>query len=276
MRPDSSTSSVLATKTPVEHGGYKIEEEPASTFTLEKIKDDWEPRRQWPDRRLAIDVQPARAPTATYTPTSDQAKWEKLFELQQESLKLMKELGGSSGDTSTTSSKFPDFPQGSMQCPVCKKDFSTSYRAKNHYRLVHLKKSPWSCSICGKQCSSQATLDTHVQDQHVKKNYKCNFCNHYFTTKAALGGHMVTHNRYMKAKPENICEHCLQVFVDLYGHQRTCKHKLGKAKESTTKHKCRYQGCYSEFGLAKHRNYHEKKHCKFNPDSEYCKKQKGK
>ena len=270
VRPDGDPSCLLTTQAPVEIQGYKIETEPLETFTCESIKDQWSPRRQWPARKLSIDGLRTSTPSATFTPTSEADKWKKLLTLQQEQSKLLLDLGKPKATSSEET-----FVKGSLQCPVCKANFSTSYRAKNHHRLVHLKASPWTCAICSKQCSSQKTLENHITNFHVTKNFHCNLCQGNFTNKGDLSEHMLTHNRYVKAADNTVCQHCLQIYKDLYGHLRTCRHKYGKEKETMEKFPCRIKGCHSQFNLLKHRNWHEKEHCKHNPNSTYNKKQRG-
>ena len=288
VRDDNSQGAVLQAQPPEELHGYKLEDEPANTFTAEQIHDDFRPNRYWTRRRYAVDP-PVRAHTATTSAQTrsappgpapiSQEKVQQLAKLQKQSLGLLKELGidlpgisvtHSSGNVPKT--RDTPIPLDSVHCPKCNKSFSTHYRVMNHYRQLHLGVTKWQCELCEKYLSSQANLDEHLEWVHKKHNFKCKKCSKYYSTKQKLTHHMSkAHHTFRKGElSEYRREFCLQVDHDVVQHAKRCKHNRDKSKQ---RFPCGNPGCHSSFNAEKHRNYHQRYRCPHRKDLSVCRAQ---
>ena len=273
------------------HDDYDITEEPFSTWS-EVIKDAWEPQQLWLDLVLPCDKPQVtyisqtvlRAPqvsqssqasqvssgpsTATGGPGNvNQDKLLQLVSLHKQTSKILKEMGMDPGDTQVeeaTTDEIP-IPLDSSKCPVCNKQLSSHYRAVLHFRYRHLHRTKWHCKSCNKFFTSQANLDEHDYNKHGDNEYSCYLCGFCSEHKRHVITHLKSHKRYKYDKKDGlICEHCLHRKLDMVGHQKTCSLNPGRSLERFL---CRNTPCTSSFNMLKHRNYHEKKHCKFRKTS---------
>ena len=248
-------AAVLETSELLEGPNFDWELEDPKVFHLGRHVDGWNPMRLWPDRPLP-QVPPVEV--IVPGPSASEDKLKKLGDLHKKQAHLLQDLGVQVPIEDQISAV--DIPSKSKDCTRCGQSFSSHYRAVLHFRAKHLHQTKWQCGICQKFVTSQAILENHMQVVHVDHKFKCRFCKAesptFCQTKQELEAHMKTHKRYQRA--EKHCEYCLQVFVDVDSHEKTCRHNPGVKAQRFT---CTNEGCDSSFSAKKHRNYHSKKRC---------------
>lgn len=74
-------------------------------------------------------------------------------------------------------------------CDQCPEEKSNKEEIQTHIQHDHLH----VCTICSKQCSSQAILKQHLNRVHCKEISTCDLCNVEFTTKKKLEKHKQIH-----------------------------------------------------------------------------------
>ena len=74
-------------------------------------------------------------------------------------------------------------------CLQCEKQFASSGALSRHVRVVH-DKIKEICPICKKEL---AYLDSHIEDKHEGKVYKCKFCNDILSSRTSHIAHMRRH-----------------------------------------------------------------------------------
>ena len=264
---------------------YDLTREDAHTWD-ESILDNWHPVQTWPNILLPCDRPNVVTMTVTTltssTPATSQAgisgpststggatgavdaiKLAEIVKLQRQTFQLLSDLGADTQGIEITSEESVQvpIPMDSKICPEYTKTFSSHYRAVLHYKYQHLHQTKWQCSICDKYFTSAANLENHEENIHGSQNFQCCFCGNYFELEKQLLKHLEVHKRYHNAKKAGLmCKFCHQKVMDFYSHNPSCKHN---PKRSSTKFKCRNEGCTSQFSQVKHRNYHEKKRCKY-------------
>ena len=78
---------------------------------------------------------------------------------------------------------------GGEKCKYCNKTFS-KYYIEEHIEVVHEKKKPHMCHICGEGFRRAAHLDVHISFVHEgTKPYKCDMCGQSFGTKLRKNKH---------------------------------------------------------------------------------------
>ena len=98
--------------------------------------------------------------------------------------------------------------ESSVNCQVCKKQFSTSQGLKVHVKSVHDKEKSFTCAKCNKSFSQERILKQHEAEVHMKlKSFTCHICLKSFTRKDHVRAHMSAHNGAMH--PCNECDRSL-------------------------------------------------------------------
>ncbi|XP_005104497.1 zinc finger protein 236 isoform X21 [Aplysia californica] len=80
--------------------------------------------------------------------------------------------------------------QGGHVCPYCALSFSSDHQYKQHLSRRHGEFMPFTCSLCGKGCFSQASLKFHLQG-HAGRTFPCPVCNSKFKLKHHLKRHVL-------------------------------------------------------------------------------------
>jgi len=75
-----------------------------------------------------------------------------------------------------------------IKCPECTFISKEYLEVRKHRRDVH-GFGHRSCDICGKQLSSQGSLDHHIANTHGNGSYPCDVCGRMFKTKLAMDDH---------------------------------------------------------------------------------------
>ena len=279
--PDSHDSPVHQTTLEVYHN-YDLTKEDQHIWE-ENILDNWHPVQVWPNILLPCDrpnvvtmtvttlssSTPATIQAGTSGPSTstgaatsmDSIKLAEIVKLQRQTFQLLSDLGADTQGIEITSEVRIQVPIAldCKVCPKCSKTFSSHYRAVLHYKYQHLHQTKWQCSICDKYFTSAANLENYEDNIHGSQNYQCCFCGNYFELEKQLLKHLTVHIRYHDAKKAGLmCKFCHQKVMDFYLHNPSCN-----PKRSSTKFNCRNEGCTSQFSEVKHRNYHEKKRCKY-------------
>ncbi|CAH2083738.1 unnamed protein product [Euphydryas editha] len=94
-----------------------------------------------------------------------------------------------------TSVKHKTYP--GVPCPVCNKVYQKKCYMTNHYRHVHLKKTPHYCDKCSRYFLNSYRLRLHKERTHDKippaKDKMCSHCGRGFATNRILNNHIRTH-----------------------------------------------------------------------------------
>ena len=78
---------------------------------------------------------------------------------------------------------------GSLSCPICKKQFRTRGGLKHHLQS-HDGKFPYHCSICQRGFISATSRDGHMSKHSGIKPFSCSFCVMRYTFKKDLKHHL--------------------------------------------------------------------------------------
>lgn len=98
----------------------------------------------------------------------------------------------------------PEIPV--IQCPSCKKKFSTNGNLKNHILTIHEKKRPFKCTHpnCDKSYSNKSRLEVHERTHSGIRPYVCHICSKTFNEKGNLKTHICFHSN----QRPYICSDC--------------------------------------------------------------------
>ncbi|GBP46291.1 Zinc finger protein 112 [Eumeta japonica] len=102
---------------------------------------------------------------------------------------------------------------GTAECDQCGAQFSNAKKCAAHHRRVHLglkyaNNKNIVCEICGKKCTSKATLQYHQRTHTGEKPYQCNVCPKRFSVRQRLQIHARTHT----GERPYPCPHCPKAF----------------------------------------------------------------
>mmetsp|Transcript_19898 Transcript_19898/g.38564 ORF Transcript_19898/g.38564 Transcript_19898/m.38564 type:complete len:315 (-) Transcript_19898:344-1288(-) len=86
----------------------------------------------------------------------------------------------------------------SLQCPMCARSFSQTYKLKRHF-LIHTGEKPFTCKFCKKGFTQKGNLNQHIRVHTGEKPYKCKVCGKAFGQSSNLTQHQRVH---LKRKPE--------------------------------------------------------------------------
>lgn len=77
-------------------------------------------------------------------------------------------------------------------CGVCRKEFSTSSRLKDHMN-DHLEATPFACTICDRKFSKRSSLTQHYRYHRDHRSFQCDYCSKKFNSKYACAVHERLH-----------------------------------------------------------------------------------
>ncbi|XP_046408054.1 zinc finger protein 774-like isoform X2 [Ischnura elegans] len=93
-------------------------------------------------------------------------------------------------------------------CAKCPMSFKQKRGLQKHNTVVHLRKRPHSCTVCGKEFATRGAVRTHETTHSSEKPFACNQCSKSFGQKFQLKTHMSVHTG---VKPYQ-CQYCPKSF----------------------------------------------------------------
>ncbi|XP_014225883.2 zinc finger protein 578-like [Trichogramma pretiosum] len=129
---------------------------------------------------------------------------------------------------------------GSLECKICHKSFSTPSSLKRHVKQVHDKNKPFQCDICHVSFGQKSVLKSHIDEVHNQsKPFECDICHKSFSQKSSRKMHIKTvHHR---SKPFE-CEIC----HELFGHKHHLKTHVNLVHCKEKPFECDI--CHTSFG----------------------------
>ena len=79
-----------------------------------------------------------------------------------------------------------------LQCQYCDSTFVSESGLRQHVNSTHLKKFPFTCSICHKGFTHRERCADHMGMHNKIKRHQCPRCARWFTFKTNLRSHMVS------------------------------------------------------------------------------------
>ena len=128
-----------------------------------------------------------------------------------------------------------------IECKPCSMVFVNYQTLKAHNNLKHSDDDQQICYYCGKEFSSNITLQRHLKF-HSGQRFTCNICNKSMSTKASYQDHMERHKPERERKYKFYCTYCgkgFSVKSNYEDHQN--KHTGNKP------YKCNV--CFKTFGF---------------------------
>ncbi|XP_055530337.1 zinc finger and BTB domain-containing protein 8A.1-B-like [Wyeomyia smithii] len=108
--------------------------------------------------------------------------------------------GNSTGDVKPPKQRSSQYQKivesGGVQCPICKKPYTTDKNLKKHLRL-HTLSLPFTCNDCGAKFSERRDFQKHQERYHgpnatasVSEIFHCEFCSRVFTRQRDMTKHL--------------------------------------------------------------------------------------
>ncbi|CAH3935602.1 unnamed protein product [Pieris brassicae] len=91
-----------------------------------------------------------------------------------------------------------------MQCHICKTEFSNQQRLQLHISAVHDKIKPFKCSHCDYSCARKEELKLHIRSHTGDKPYACDQCSYRSGDHNAMRRHKLGHSNESLYK----CKYC--------------------------------------------------------------------
>lgn len=120
-------------------------------------------------------------------------------------------------EDSSRSQTPPNTENKLLECPICKKFFS-SISNRNIHMQLH-EQASFECGDCGKLFKSKLYLSKHIKFVHLVREVKCSVCMQSFQNRAKLDYHMRAHDPKRKFP----CKYCAKSFMQphhLQNHER--------------------------------------------------------
>ncbi|XP_050311643.1 zinc finger protein 208-like [Anthonomus grandis grandis] len=110
-------------------------------------------------------------------------------------------------------------PEDFISCPICNHEFKTRCKSRlaRHIRQTHQKERPKTsqCEYCGSSYLSKTMLEDHIRVVHLKKEpSKCIVCGSTFTLQSSMRIHQINKHRVVDESelPSNYCTLCKMTF----------------------------------------------------------------
>ncbi|XP_053622303.1 zinc finger protein ZFP2-like isoform X2 [Plodia interpunctella] len=138
----------------------------------------------------------------------------------------------------------------SLPCAQCGAEFANKSRLSAHTRRAHLGlkyNKNIVCELCGKHCSSNATLKYHQRTHTGEKPFPCSSCPKRFSSRSHLAIHARTHSG---ARPYS-CNTCGKSFT-----QKPALNRHRRVHTGVKPYECQY--CSKKFSQSNSLNIHIK------------------
>ena len=138
----------------------------------------------------------------------------------------------------------PKLSKDKVHCTFCRKDFPSAKALH-----MHVGKSVYVCSRCGRHLASRATMEMHQRSCGTQDcPHNCVSCGKGYHSKQALLQHLKVHQPPASVE-DRTCPDCKQVF-----------NLVKTMREHRTTHRgpfpCPLEDCPATFSLPKHRDHH--------------------
>ena len=86
-----------------------------------------------------------------------------------------------------------------FMCDLCGSSFAKRPKLKSHYEIVHEGIKRHKCSICNARFSNTHNMKCHIASAHEKKKlYQCSLCSDSFSRKEKLMSHIASFHSWIK------------------------------------------------------------------------------
>ena len=83
---------------------------------------------------------------------------------------------------------------GSYDCAMCNKPFTTPHGLEVHVRRSHTGSRPYSCDVCKKTFGHSVSLDQHRAVHTQERSFSCKQCGKTFKRSSTLSTHLLIHS----------------------------------------------------------------------------------
>lgn len=145
----------------------------------------------------------------------------------------------------------------SNECPVCHKTYADPFQMLRHVREVHSSEKKYMCDVCGKLFTSTQRANQHKKSIHLgikreEENFECDICKKIMRSKLAISDHMSIHTGE-KLHQCKLCNKCFGFSSDISRHMK--RHKLLDGEPNSIKlFECEL--CNKTFLESNHLNRH--------------------
>ena len=136
-----------------------------------------------------------------------------------------------------------------LKCAECSETFSNYESRKKHIKSVHVKKTDFTCNVCGISKDDLFSLKEHIEGHTNEKIFTCELCDKRFSEKRNLLEHRLIHTRSKEVE----CPTCFKMLVSQKSLQRHMHFHTIKKKIP-----CKY--CDQKFESKAEAIEHEKTH----------------
>lgn len=216
----------------IQSPGYELQDDDPAVYTDGEDIDHFQPRREWPDRSLPTQSESGTASAQGAHLIKDMLK---MHDAQVEILSGMGVDACKEYQVSRIETILKAVRSGQTLCTICKVQFSSAQKLRNHISIIHLGKTNYKCTICDKYFCDSVTLKIHARSHNKEARYihQCDQCDKKYPSRGKLNEHMQIHG------PGFPCDFCKKLFRlkrNKDEHEHGCRSRPDD--NPVMKHKC--------------------------------------